>query len=131
MKRVFKRVDLNAGWKKVTLKEYNDFYLTAIKKDKVDKKATLDKDCVKKIRFELAIDSGRKGKYLIYNNQINVLFGSSVSSDAEFSKVVASTKVLGCPSTFYIRAVDMTGIAATVTEGCTSIEVYINELKLK
>lgn len=131
MKKIFKKVDLSAGWKKVTLKEHNDFYLIAVKKDKACKKDTLDKDCVKKIRFELAVESGVKGKYLIHSNQINLFFGGSVSSDAEFGKVMASTKVLGCPSTFYIRAVDMTGVTSTVTEGCASIEVYMNELRLK
>ena len=67
MTKLFKRVILNDGWKKVTLKKYNDFYLMAVKADKASRRDTLNKDCVRKIRFEVAVDSGRKGKYMTVN----------------------------------------------------------------
>lgn len=130
MKKIFKEVKLNSGWKKVDLRKFNDFYLTAIKKDKNSKKSTLDKDCVRKIRFEVAIDSGKKGKY-IYYNQLVADFKDASSSDVEFNKKVASVRALGYPSTFYIKAVDMTGESSIATEGSASIEVYLNELRLR
>ena len=130
MTKIFKRVVLNDGWKKVTLKKYNDFYLMAVKSDKVSKKDTLNKDCVRKIRFEIAVDSGKKGKYITVN-YITLNFNDFTSSDSTFNVVSAITKVLNYPSTFYIRAVDMTGESSTVVDGGTSIEVYVNELRLK
>lgn len=130
MKKIFKSIKLNDSWKKVTLKKYNDFYLVAIKKEKDSKKDTLQKDCVRKIRFEVAVDSGKKGKYLT-TNYITLNFNDLSSSDADFNKVTAITKVLNYPSTFYIKAIDMTGETSTATEGKTSIEIYVNELRLK
>ena len=130
MKKIFKSIKLNDSWKKVTLKKYNDFYLVAIKKEKDSKKDTLQKDCVRKIRFEVAVDSGKKGKYLT-TNYITLNFNDLSSSDADFNKVTAITKVLNYPSTFYIKAIDMTGETSTATEGKTSIEIFVNELRLK
>ena len=130
MKKIFNGVKLNSEWKKVNLKKFNDFYLIAIKKDKNSRRATLDKDCIKKIRFEFAVDSGKKGKYLYYN-QLVVDFKDVSSKDMDFNKKVASIKALGYPSTFYVRAVDMTGEASTVTEGSASVEVYLNEMRLR
>lgn len=130
MTKIFKKITLNGDWKKVTLKKYNDFYLMAVKADKNAKKDTLNKDCVKKIRFEVAVDSGKKGKYMTVN-YITLNFSDLSSSDTEFNMVSAITKVLNYPSTFYIKAIDMTGEASTVTEGRTSISVYLNELRLK
>lgn len=130
MKKIFKSIKLNDSWKKVTLKKYNDFYLVAIKKEKDSKKDTLQKGCVRKIRFEVAVASGKKGKYLT-TNYITLNFNDLSSSDADFNKVTAITKVLNYPSTFYIKAIDMTGETSTATEGQTSIEIYVNELRLK
>ena len=104
--------------------------LVAIKKNKDSKSDTLQKDCVKKIRFEVAVDSGKKGKYLTIN-YITLNFNDLSSSDVDFNKITAITKMLNYPSTFYIRAIDMTGETSTATEGKTSIEIYINELRLK
>ena len=128
-KRILKSVALNSTWKKVTLKKYNDFYLTAIKKDKNGKKDTLDKDCVKKIKFEIAIGSGKRNKHMLHT-QVVVDFNQVASRDAEFDKIIATAKVAGCPSIFYIRAIEMVGEFSTVTEGRTAIEVYVNELRL-
>ena len=130
MKKIFNKVVLNSGWKKVTLKKYNDFYLMAVKANKNARKDTLNKDCVRKIRFEVAVDSGKKGKYMTVN-YITLNFNDMSSSDSAFNAVSAITKGLNYPSTFYIRAVDMTGETSTVTEGTTSIEIFVNELRLK
>ena len=130
MKKIFKSIKLNDSWKKITLKKYNDFYLVAIKKEKDSKKDTLQKDCVKKIRFEVAVDSGKKGKYLTIN-YITLNFNDLSSSNADFNKVTAITKLLNYPSTFYIKAIDMTGETSTAIDGSTSIEVFINELRLR
>ena len=130
MKKIFKSIKLNDSWKKITLKKHNDFYLVAIKKEKDSKKDTLQKDCVKKIRFEVAVDSGKKGKYLT-TNYITLNFNDLSSSNADFNKITAITKVLNYPSTFYIKAIDMTGETSTAIDGRTSIEVFINELRLR
>ena len=130
-KKVLKNINLNGEWTKVNLKKYNDFYLIGLKKDKINKrKDTLDKDCVKKIRFEVAIASGKKNKYLTVN-YITLNFADMSSSDAELNNISALTKVTNYPSSFFIRAVDMTGESSTVNEGRCSIEVYLNEMRLK
>ena len=130
MKKIFKRVELNAEWKKVTLKKYNDFYLTAVKAAKDGKKDTLNKDCVRKIRFEIAVAGGKKNSYMTVN-YLTLNFNDLSSSNAEFNAISAITKVTNFPSTFYIKAIDMTGESSTVSEGSTSIEIYLNELRLK
>ena len=129
-KKVLSNITLDKSWTKVNLKKYNDFYLIALKKDKTNKKDTLNKDCVKKIRFEVAIDSGKKNKYLTIN-YLTLNFNDLSSSDAELNNVSALTKVMNFPSTFYIRPIDMTGETSTVSEGRCSIEVYVNEMRLK
>lgn len=129
-KKVFKNITLDGSWTKVQLKKYNDFYLVAMKKDKVSKKDTLNKDCVKKIRFEVAIDSGRKNQYLTIN-YVTVNFSDLTSSNTELNAISAVSKVTNYPSTFYIRPVDMTGETSTVNEGRCSIEVFVNEMRLK
>ena len=129
MEKIFKKVELKSGWKKINLKKFNDFYLVAIKKKKNSKKSSLNKDCVKKIKFEIAVDSGKKGKY-VYFDQLVVEFKNILNND-NYNKDIASVRALGYPSTFYIRAVDITGETSTVSEGSTSIEVYLNELRLK
>lgn len=129
MKKIFKRVVLNDEWKKITLKKHNDFYLTAIKADKTSRKDTLNKNCVRKIRFEIAVDSGKKDKYMTIN-YISLNFNDASSSDKVFNECSAIAKVVNYPSTFYIKAIDMTGESSVVCEGETSISVYLNELRL-
>ena len=101
-----------------------------MKASKASKKDTLDKDCVQKIRFEDAIESGKKGK-LFTINYITINFNDISSSDVEFNKLTALTKVTNYPSTFNIRPIDMTGERSVVTEGKTSVAIYLNELKLR
>ena len=130
-KKVLSNITLDGSWTKVDLKKYNDFYLIGVKKDKVNKKKdTLNKDCVKKIRFEVAIASGKKNKYLTVN-YLTLNFNDMTSSDAELNTITALTKVMNFPSSFYIRPVDMTGETSTVNEGRCAIEVYVNEMRLK
>ena len=130
-KKVLSNISLDKSWTKVNLRKYNDFYLIGIKKDKSNKKKdTLDKDCVKKIRFEVAIASGKKNKYLTVN-YLTLNFNDMTSSDAALNNITALTKVMNFPSTFYIRPVDMTGETSTVNEGRCAIEVYVNEMRLK
>lgn len=130
-KKILKNINLDGSWTKVNLKKYNDFYLIGMKKDKINKKKdTLDKDCVKKIRFEIAIDSGKKNKYLTVN-YLTLNFNDLTSSDADLNSITALTKVMNFPSNFYIRAIDMTGETSTVNDGRCSIEVYVNEMRLK
>lgn len=129
-KKVLKSINLDGTWTKINLKKFNDFYLIGLKKAKNSKKDTLDKDCVKKIRFEVAIASGKKNKYLTIN-YLTLNFADISSSDAELNTVSAITKVLNYPSSFYIKAVDMTGETSVVSEGRCSIEVFVNEMRLK
>lgn len=130
-KRILKAIELNSDWTKVDLKKFNDFYLIGLKKSKINKrKDTLDKDCVKKIRFEIAIPSGKKNKYLTIN-YLTLNFSDLSSSDLELNNISAITKVTNYPSTFFIKAIDMTGESSVVTEGRCSIEVFLNETRIK
>lgn len=129
MKKIFDTLKINSRWKKITLKGCNSFYLTAIKKNKNVRGSTLDKDCAKSIKFEIAIDSGKYGKFLTHT-YANLTFGNHISSDLDFNNIAATLKIVNCPSTFYIRPVEITGNFSTVTEGKTSIEVYLNTFKI-
>ena len=130
-KKILSNIALDGSWVKVNLKKYSDFYLIAVKKNSVNKKKdTLNKDCVKKIRFEAAVESGKKNKYLTIG-YLTLNFNDLSSSDAELNNISALTKAMGYPSTFFIRPVDMTGEISVVSEGRCSIEVYINEARLK
>ena len=130
-KKVFDYISLDGTWKEVNLKKYNDLYLIGVKKNKINKrKDNLDKDCVKKIRFEIAIESGKKNKYLTVN-YATLNFTDMSSSDADLNAITAVTKLLNYPSKFFIRAIDMTGESSVVNEGRCSIEVFINEMRLK
>lgn len=129
-KKVLKSINLDGTWTKINLKKFNDFYLIGLKKAKNNKKDTLDKDCVKKIRFEVAIASGKKNKYLTIN-YLTLNFADLSSSDVELNTISAITRVLNYPSSFYIKAVDMTGETSVVNEGRCSIEVFVNEMRLK
>ena len=130
-KRVLSSINLDKSWTRVDLKKYNDFYLIGVKKDAINKKRdTLNKDCVRKIRFEVAIASGKKNKYLTVN-YLTLNFNEMTSSDPALNNVTALTKVMNFPSSFYIRPIDMTGETSTVTEGRCSIEVYVNEMRLR
>jgi hypothetical protein len=131
MEKVFKKIQLNDEWVEVSLGMFNDFYIIAERCKKSSKSDTVDKDNVKKIRFEIGMDSLSKKKPLTIN-YLTLDFSSMSSSDEETNNKTALLKVLNYPSKFYIKPIELTlaDNNLTVKEGKTSIEVGINALKL-
>ena len=88
--KVFDRIDLDKNpFREVNLKGANDFYLISITKDKN----------IKSVVFEVAIDSGVKGKPLQLPN---------IKLELDGKNEVSGVRVLNHPSEFYIRPVQVT-----------------------
>ena len=86
--KVFDKIDLDKNpFREVNLKGANDFYLIGITKDKK----------IKSVVFEVAIDSGVKGKPLHLPN-----------IKLELDEEINGVRVLNHPSEFYIRPVQVT-----------------------
>ena len=79
---------------------------------------------------DTSVESGKKGCPFTIG-YLNLNFNEISSSNVELNKITALTKVMGYPSTFYIRPIDMTGERSVVTEGVASVAVYVSELRLK
>lgn len=111
--KIFDEINLDEKrFREVNLKEFNDFYLIGIK-DKESKE-------VSSITFEIAIDSGVKGKPLHLPN---------IKLDLE--KEVSGVRCTNHPSVFYIRPVQViTADGKAVKEGKFDVEININALDL-
>lgn len=130
MKTIFKKINLNTDWQKISLGKVNDFYIFAQRGKKDSKSDTIPKDSVVKIIFEVGIDSFSKKRPLTVN-YITLNFNDISSSDEATNKITALLKVLHYPSKFYIRPIEIVDTQNTLkTEGKTSIRVGINALKL-
>ena len=130
MKTIFKKVSLNTGWVKVDLGKFDDFYLVAQRCKKGAKSDTISKDDVKKIKFEIGVDSLTKNKPLTVN-YIVVNFADISSSDLETNNLTALAKALNYPKVFYIKPIEIVDNGNnTIKEGKTSIKVGINPMRL-
>lgn len=126
-KNILNNITLNKRWTKVELKE-NDFYLIAIKEEKY-KKDIIDSKDVKKINFEIGIDSGIKENPLTIQ-YITVNFEDITSGNNELNKITGFTRLLNFPKVFYIRPVSVNNGIENIKEGQVSISVNINEFDL-
>ena len=130
MRAILKKIMLNTGWTKVDLGGYNDFYLIAEKCKGKSRSDTIDKIGVKKIKFEIGIDSFSNNKPLTIN-YITLNFDDISSSDIKTNEVTALVKVLNYPTVFYMRPIEIImDDSSLIKEGKSSIKVGINPAKL-
>lgn len=130
VKTIYKVINLDNKWTKVNLGNFKDFYLIGLKKSvKKLKKNMIDANEVTKIRFEIGVASGVKGKPLTIN-YITMNFNDVSSSDVDTNKITALSKHTNFPSTFYIKPVEIWCGNDNTSEGKTKISATINALKL-
>ena len=121
---------LNTNWVKVNLGKYDDFYLFAEKSGKKHRSDTILTNRVRKIKFEVGVESFSKRKMLT-TNYITLNFSDLSSSDLKLNEMTAIVKVLNYPTKFFIRPIEIImDDNAIVKEGKTSIKVGINPAKL-
>lgn len=122
-------ITLGSDWSSVSLGDYNSFYLIGIKESK-GADDTIDPKDVKRLSFEVGIESGITNKYLTIG-YLTLNFDEITSSDAELNKVTAMARYIGYPSTFYIRPTEIYTDKERFTEGTCTLSVNINTVKLK
>lgn len=123
-KKLFKSLTLGE-WKKTDIKSFNDFYIVGIKGKKANKKDTLEPEFVKRIKFEIAVETGVKKKYITVS-YVTLNFDDVSSSDADLNRITAYARVINGPSRFYIRAVEVADGHKTYREGKFKIAANIN-----
>ena len=124
-----KKVSLNE-WEKVNLGKFKDFYLIGIKGKKKSKKDILDPKDVKKLKFEIAVETGLKDKYITVS-YLNLNFDDISSSNVELNKITGYTRHVGGPSKFFIRVIEAIDNTNTShKEGKINIKLNINAQNL-
>lgn len=126
--KIIDKVKVDSLWQKVDLSKNNCCYLIAIK-DKATKSDTIDVNSVRKIRFELGIDSGIKGKLLTVQ-YINLDFNDITSGNNEINKITAFTRLSNIPNEFYIRVSSIDDGQKEIKSGSTSISINVNALSI-
>lgn len=128
IQKIFTKLTLN-DWVKVDLGHYKDFYLVGVKGKKA-KKDIIDPEKLRKIKFELAIETGLKKKFITVA-YLTINFEDITSSDAETNKLTAYAKYAGGPSRFYIRAVEAVDNSNTCyREGKLAVKINVNPQNL-
>ena len=128
LSKILTRTKIDNIWRKVDLKKCNACYLIAIK-EKETKKDTINVESVKKLRFELGIESGIEGKPITIQ-YINLDFNDITSGNNEINKITAFTRLTGLPNDFYIRLTAIDDGTKEFKTGETAISVNINALDL-
>ena len=126
--KIFKKLTLNK-WKEVNLKSFNDFYLIGIK-GKGKKRDAVNAANIKKIKFEIAVETGIKNKHITVG-YINLNFDDVSSSDIELNKITSYTKYMSGPSKFFIKANEIIDDTNTsYKEGKASVIINLNPQNL-
>ena len=125
---IINRLKLNDNWVSVDLKTFNSCYLIAIK-EKQSKTDNIDVNLVRKIRFEIGIDSGIKNKPLTIQ-YLNINFNDITASDNEINKITAFSRLTNLPNQFYIKVVSIDDGNKEIKTGETSISINLNAINL-
>ena len=125
---IIKKLKLNDEWLYVNLNNYNDFYLIAIKGNK-EKKDNINPSDVKKIKFEVGIESGIKNQPLTVD-YISVNFDDTADSSNKLNKISAFARFLNFPNQFYIKPVALEVDSKNITTGEVAITVNVNAVDL-
>ena len=128
IQKAFTKLTLN-DWVKVNLGHYKDFYLIGIKGKKA-KKDIIDPEKLRTIKFEIAVETGLKKKFITVS-YITLNFEDISSSDAEINKITGYTRYVNGPSRFYIRAVEVIDNSNTCyREGKLAVKINVNPQNL-
>lgn len=128
VKNIISIMNIDKNWQKVSI-DGNDYYLIAIKEQKKEKD-DIDSSTVKRIRFEIAIDSGIKNKPLTIQ-YVNLDFSDMTSGNNEINKITAFAKMVNQPKEFYIRPVSiMDDKLQEIRSGRVSISINVNSMDL-
>lgn len=119
-------IKVDSIWQKVELKTTNNVYLI-VAKNKPNKKDTINCENVKKVRFEIAIDSGIKDKPLTIR-YFNIDFDDITSGNNEINRTTGFVKLVDIPNKFYIRVSSLDDGFKSIKNGTTNITVNINEI---
>lgn len=128
VKKILDNLTINGDWVKVSLDEYNNCYLIAIK-DLTQTDGFISSADVKRVRFEVGIESGITNKPLTIN-YFNVNFEDMTSGDNEVNKITAFTKLTGFPSEFYIRVSSIQKGFEEIKSGKVAISLNVNMMKV-
>lgn len=128
LQNLTEKIILGSDWIKVDLENLNSFYLIGIKEIK-GTEDTIDPKNVKRIGFEVGIESGIAKKYLTISH-VNLDFDAITSNDKDLNEKTAMARYLNFPSIFYIRPIEIYTENERFTSGITNIDVNINTLKL-
>lgn len=126
--KIIDNVKLDGNWTKVSLGDFNIFYLIGLKEAKA-LTDTLDPKDIKIINFEIGIESGITNKYLTIG-RATLNFKEETSSDKELNEISAFVRCNGYPSEFYIKPIEIITNTGIIKEGQTSIDININTVKL-
>lgn len=124
--QVFGELKIDGNWQLIDLSKYTQCYLIAVKQ-KTTKKTTIDADSIKRIRLQLGIESGIKGKPLTIQ-YINLNFDDMTSGDNEVNKITAFAKLQSVPNQFYIKVTSVDTGLKEYKAGITSISLNVNAL---
>ena len=123
VKNLIGQICTDDGWQLVN-NPNKDFYLIAIKGTKA-KNDTIDPANVKRIKFEIGVDSGIEGKPITVG-YVALNFDEVTSSDADLNRITAFTRLV-YPTAFYIRVVSLYDAKGEVKgKAVTSISININ-----
>lgn len=128
IKKILDNLTINSDWIKVSLEEYNNCYLIAIK-DLTETTGFIPSANIKRIRFEVGIDSGITNKPVTIS-YFNVNFEDITSGNNEVNKLTAFTRLTGFPNEFYLRVSSVQQDFDEVTSGKVAISLNVNMLKV-
>lgn len=128
IKKILDNLTINSDWIKVSLEEYNNCYLIAIK-DLTETTGFIPSANIKRIRFEVGIDSGITNKPVTIS-YFNVNFEDITSGNNEVNKLTAFTRLAGFPNEFYLRVSSVQQDFDEVTSGKVAISLNVNMLKV-
>ena len=115
-------------WLKTDIGNSNYCYLIAVKGQKKEKD-TIDPKDVRRITFELGIDSGIKNEPLTIQ-RVNLNYNDVISTNSPLNGIAQGVRLQNVPNEFYIKAVSVDDGLKEITSGTVSIELNLNSIKL-
>ena len=129
IQKILSRINLDKNtWQLIDLKQFNDLYLIAIK-DKKAKEDTIDPKNVKKIRYELAIESGVKDTPLTIQNGV-LNFDDLKLGQNKLNEISAFVRLMNVPNQVYFKVSSIEDNQKEYTQGITSISINANIVDL-
>ncbi len=121
---LYSKIELDGEWSEVTAVAEST-YLIAVKDD--ISPDTIDPKIVKRMNFEIGIDSGIDG-HPVSIGRIALNFEDFTSFNEEINERTAFIKLTGVPVLFYIRPINIVTDKEVVTSGETNIKINVNNI---